>query len=329
MYSIFTNIYLKDGSKLRLLHRAPNKAVWPDALLGIGGKVEPDEDIFEAAKREFQEEAGAEVLDLKLIGTLSWLDDTNQNGINYIFTATKYRGTLLDRCDEGTFEWVDVKDALVNPRTAAHQLKYLPYLMSGQHFSQHLIFKGAFSDGQITKDHNSLSYTNHRFAKKLETTIKVATTNAEKLNLVSDIMKPYDVRVEQDDNGASIDVDLFSSDSNLNELLQKGIRKNVEATGVNFTPENAIDFYKTKIQDKTNLVLTYTVKLGGRAKSVMIPAQLSSIPNYNSSIESNFFWSFVSFNIDNTWTSYVDLTLEDKQDVFSLLAESLFELASR
>jgi 8-oxo-dGTP diphosphatase len=328
MYSIFTNVYLKKGNQLRLLHRAPNKAIWPDALLGIGGKVEPGEDIFEAAKREFCEEAGVELLDLKLVGTLTWLDETNQNGINYIFTATQYEGQLVDTCDEGTFEWVDVTDALLNTHTAAHQLKYLPYIMSGQHFSQHLLFKGPFSEGQIVTDHNSQGYTNHRLAKKLET-IAIATSNAEKLQLVTEIMEPYEVQVAQNDNGISIDVELLSGDPALNDLLQKGIRQNVEQAGLAFTPQNAINFYQTKITDATNLVLAYQVTRGDDQKSVLIPARLTNTPHYSSAIASNFFWSFVTFNVNNEWVSYIALTPEQKQDIFSLLAQSLLEITHK
>ncbi len=323
MYSIFTNVYLKDNNKLRLLHRAADKAIWPDALLGIGGKVEPDEDLFAAAKREFLEEAGVELLDLKLVGTLSWLDDSNQNGINYIFVATKYKGTLVEACDEGTFEWVDIEEALVSPRTAVHQLKYLPYLMNGQHFSQHLIFQGLFSEGKIIKDYNSVDYTNHRLSKQAEQA-KVNTSNEEKLAFLTSIIQPYDIPVTYDPAGITVDVTIFANDPKLNKLFETGIKKSVEDGGIEFNPDNAIRYYQDKIAGDTNIVLQYSVN--GSPNIVYIPARLTKTPKYTDSIKGNFFWSFVQFDIDGQWIYYTDLRPQEKQTIFSLLAQAVLSI---
>jgi hypothetical protein len=304
------------------LHRAANKAVWPDALLGVGGKVEPGEELHEAAAREFQEEAGATPTDLKLIGTLSWLDEDNQNGINYIFVATKYSGNLLTSCDEGNFEWVDVRDAMVDPRTAIHQLRYLPYVVNGEHFSQHMHFQGAFSEGNITKDFNSVSYTNHRMAKGIES-IGVATSNPGKLEFINTILSPYGVRATQNDKGASVDVTIHTADPTLNSLFKNGINKSVEDAGITFTPENAIDFYAGKINKPMRATLEYTLQQHGKSSTILIPAQLTNDPAYNDSIRDNFFWSFLRFTVDDEMKSYVDLSDAEKSDTFGLLAQAI------
>ncbi len=321
MYSIFTNVYLLDENKIFLLHRAPGKAVWPDTLLGVGGKVEPGEDVREAAIREFQEEAGATVTDLKLIGTLSWIDGENQNGINYIFVAHKYTGQLLSSCDEGKFEWIDIRDVMVDSRTAAHQLRYLPYLANGEHFSQHMHFEGPFSKGAITKDFNSITYTNHRIAKNAES-VGVSTGNLEKLDFIGTILTPYAISVSQKSEGISVDVAIHTADTSLNELFKNGVKKSVEDAGIEFTPENAIDFYTKKISSPMRAVLEYAVGRGDESRVVLIPAWLTNTPSYNESIRDNFFWSFLQFSVDDEMKSYVDLTPEEKSSVFGLLAQA-------
>lgn len=325
MYSIFTNIYLLDEDKIFFLHRAANKAVWPDALLGVGGKVEPGEELYAAATREFQEEAGATPTDLKLVGTLSWLDEDDQNGVNYIFIATKYTGELFTSCDEGAFEWIDIRDAMVDPRTAAHQLRYLPYLVNGEHFSQHMHFQGAFSDGNITKDFNSISYTNHRIAKEVER-VGIATGNSEKLEFISTILAPYKASVAQDDEGISINVTIHTADPTLNDLFANGIKKSVEEAGIEFNPENAIKFYTSKITNPSRAILEYTLQQNGKSATVFIPAQLTHKPAYNDSIRDNFFWSFLQFTVDDELKSYVDLSADEKANTFGLLAQAIMKL---
>lgn len=324
MYSIFTNIYLLDNDKIFFLHRGADKAVWPDALLGVGGKVEPGEELHDAAIREFQEEAGATPTDLKLVGTLSWLDDADQNGINYIFVATKYSGELLASCDEGNFEWIYLRDAMVDPRTAVHQLRYLPYIVNGEHFSQHMHFQGAFSEGNITKDFNSISYTNRRLAKNTEV-IGVATDNLEKLEFINMILSPYGITATQSDEGISVNVTIHTADSALNALFANGIRKSVEDIGMTFTPENAIDFYASKIKGTVRATLIYTLRRGNESTSVFIPAQLTEEPAYNDSIRDNFFWSFLQFTVDDKNKSYVDLSANEKSDIFGLLAQAVIK----
>jgi 8-oxo-dGTP pyrophosphatase MutT (NUDIX family) len=323
MYSIFTNIYLLDGDKIFFLHRAADKAVWPDALLGVGGKVEPGEELYEAAAREFQEEAGAVPTDLKLVGTLSWLDEDTQNGINYIFVATKYSGNLMASCDEGTFEWIDVRDAMVDPRTAIHQLRYLPYLVNGEHFSQHMHFQGAFSEGTITKDFNSISYTNHRIAKSIES-VGIATGDPEKLEFINTILSPYGVSAIRDDKeGMSIDVTIHTADPALNALFANGIKKSVEDAGIDVTPDSAIEFYTGKISKPMRATLEYTVRHNGKLSTAFIPVQLTNKPTYNDSIRDNFFWSFVQCVVDSETKSYVDLSADERADTFGLLAQAV------
>ena len=61
-------VFLKNGQKILTLKRAAHKQIFPNKLSGFGGKIEPGEDIFTAVHREFTEETGLTITDLKFRG---------------------------------------------------------------------------------------------------------------------------------------------------------------------------------------------------------------------------------------------------------------------
>ncbi|PWF65863.1 7,8-dihydro-8-oxoguanine triphosphatase, partial [Vibrio sp. T9] len=62
-----------DGQSVLMIHR---NARQDDQHLGkyngLGGKMEPGEDIAACMRREIMEEAGIECLEMRLRGTLNW-----------------------------------------------------------------------------------------------------------------------------------------------------------------------------------------------------------------------------------------------------------------
>ena len=88
-----------DGRDVLLVHR---NARTDDAHLGkyngLGGKLEPDEDVVAGMRREIHEEAGIDCEQLSLRGTISWP--------GFIFVISRYRGTPTTSNPEGTLEWV-------------------------------------------------------------------------------------------------------------------------------------------------------------------------------------------------------------------------------
>jgi 8-oxo-dGTP diphosphatase len=107
-----------DGTKVLLIHRnaRPN-----DAHLGkyngLGGKMEPGEDVVSCMRREIREEAGIECTELRLRGTINWpgFGPKGEDWLGFIFRIERFEGTPHERNVEGTLSWVPVKDIMSLP----------------------------------------------------------------------------------------------------------------------------------------------------------------------------------------------------------------------
>lgn len=78
---------------------------------GLGGKLEPDEDVVAGMRREIDEEAGLACDELQLRGTISWpgFGKNGEDWLGFVFLITKFTGDAPDSNEEGTLEWVDVE----------------------------------------------------------------------------------------------------------------------------------------------------------------------------------------------------------------------------
>ncbi len=76
---------------------------------GLGGKVEPDEDVVGSLRREIREEAGIELTSVALRGTITWTNfgPKREQWLGFVFLADAWEGAPLTANDEGSLEWIE------------------------------------------------------------------------------------------------------------------------------------------------------------------------------------------------------------------------------
>ncbi|MGI8907606.1 MAG: NUDIX hydrolase [Candidatus Sumerlaeaceae bacterium] len=104
-----------DGQSVLLIYRNTR----PDDLHlgkynGLGGKLEPHEDVATGMRREIHEEAGIAAEKLVLRGTISWpgFGKSGEDWLGFIFRIDQWSGTPLVSNPEGTLEWVPLDKLL-------------------------------------------------------------------------------------------------------------------------------------------------------------------------------------------------------------------------
>jgi 8-oxo-dGTP diphosphatase len=101
-----------DGRRVLLIHR--NRR--PDdphfgKYNGLGGKVDPGEDVVTCLRREVFEESGLECVELVLRGTVSWpgFGKHGEDWFGFIFRIDRFRGQPCTGNAEGDLEWVELE----------------------------------------------------------------------------------------------------------------------------------------------------------------------------------------------------------------------------
>ena len=84
---------------------------------GLGGKMEPGEDIAACMQREILEEAGISCTSMRLRGTLNWpgFGKQGEDWLGFIFVIDEYAGSPFTSNAEGTLEWVALDQLLTLP----------------------------------------------------------------------------------------------------------------------------------------------------------------------------------------------------------------------
>jgi 8-oxo-dGTP diphosphatase len=105
-------ILSSDGHQVLLVHRnrRPDDAHF-GKYNGLGGKVEPNEDVVSGIRREVREESGLECDDLVLCGTISWpgFGKHGEDWFGFIFRIERWHGEPRADNLDGALEWVAVE----------------------------------------------------------------------------------------------------------------------------------------------------------------------------------------------------------------------------
>lgn len=107
-----------DGRRVLMVHRnrRPHDPHF-GKYNGLGGKLDPSEDVISCIRREIREEAGLECDTLRLRGTISWpgFGKQGEDWFGFIFLIEKWHGTPKTENPEGALDWVPIDDILELP----------------------------------------------------------------------------------------------------------------------------------------------------------------------------------------------------------------------
>ncbi|MBX5456995.1 MAG: 8-oxo-dGTP diphosphatase [Thermogemmatispora sp.] len=79
---------------------------------GLGGRLEPHEDVVSGMRREIREESGLEAEELVLRGTISWpgFGKNGEDWFGFIFRIERWSGQPHAGNHEGTLVWVPLAE---------------------------------------------------------------------------------------------------------------------------------------------------------------------------------------------------------------------------
>lgn len=102
-------IYDKISDKILILDKVVKEG-W-EGLTFVGGHVEEGENLYESCVREVFEETGLTVTNLKLKGTVNWIDRSqNKRWLAFLYYTENYRGELIEENVEGKLFWMGVDE---------------------------------------------------------------------------------------------------------------------------------------------------------------------------------------------------------------------------
>lgn len=96
-----------DRTKVLLVHRSREDDPQAGRWNGLGGKLEPDEDVYTCLCREVAEESGLEVTSASLRGTISWpgFGVGGEDWFGFVFLVEGWTGVPPSRNEDGPLEW--------------------------------------------------------------------------------------------------------------------------------------------------------------------------------------------------------------------------------
>lgn len=100
--------FIISGDKVLLLRGAPHKKLWAGLLNGVGGHVEPCEDIVTSARREIEEETGLVVSDLDLRALVHISNFDRASGVILFVFVGRSASRVVRASAEGDLSWYPI-----------------------------------------------------------------------------------------------------------------------------------------------------------------------------------------------------------------------------
>ncbi len=99
---------------------------------GLGGHMEPGEDIATCMIREIREEADIEVTAMTLRGSINWTNfgPKGENWLAFVFLVTAFNGEPAVSSNEGPLQWVDRDNIMSLPMWPGDRY-FLPLVFDG------------------------------------------------------------------------------------------------------------------------------------------------------------------------------------------------------
>jgi 8-oxo-dGTP diphosphatase len=107
-----------DRSRVLMVHRnRRDDDAHKGKYNGLGGKLEPGEDVVACIRREVREESGLECDALTLRGTISWpgFGKGGEDWFGFVFRIDRYSGQPWAENNDGPLVWVEVARVLELP----------------------------------------------------------------------------------------------------------------------------------------------------------------------------------------------------------------------
>ncbi|VTS07109.1 NUDIX hydrolase [Tuwongella immobilis] len=108
-------VFSEDQSRVLMVHRNRRPDDWHHGKYnGLGGKLEPNEDIVTGMKREITEEAGITCTEMHLAGTILWpgFGKHGEDWFGFLFRITRFTGTPFPHNPEGDLLWIPIEHIL-------------------------------------------------------------------------------------------------------------------------------------------------------------------------------------------------------------------------
>ncbi|MFQ5945614.1 MAG: NUDIX domain-containing protein [Anaerolineae bacterium] len=126
----YTVTFLEDGDEVLLLERAGDRPIWAGAVTGVGGRLEPGEDILSSARREIAEETGLRVERLRLRGVIHAQSVSARPDTLLFMFGGQAPQRRVSETDEGRLLWVP-KDRVADLPLPGSIRASLPRLLNG------------------------------------------------------------------------------------------------------------------------------------------------------------------------------------------------------